>query len=296
MTVFEDLSRAATSALEKVAPSVVRIGRHGGRGCGVVAGEGLIVTNAHNLRGDETLVTFADGRQEVASVAGVDIDGDLAVIRADTAGAPAVTWSSDSASTGDVVFAVSRTLGGGERVSFGMVSGTERAFRGPRGRRIKGSLEHAAPLPRGSSGSPVVSLDGTVIGLNTNRLGDGFYLAIPADRELQDRVSGLAAGQTRARRRLGVGLAPAHVSRALRRSVGLDERDGLLVRVLEDDSPAATAAIRQGDLLVSVNGNPLSNADDLFDALDGAPDEVRIGIVRGTEELEVTVQFADNEA
>ncbi|HEX2381821.1 MAG TPA: trypsin-like peptidase domain-containing protein [Acidimicrobiales bacterium] len=296
MSVFEDLSHAATSALEAVAPSVVRIGRNGGRGCGVVVGDGLVATNAHNLRGDETLVTFADGRQDVATVAGIDIDGDLAVVRVDTGGVPAVTWSSEPASTGDVVFAVSRALGGGERVSFGMVSGTERAFRGPRGRRIKGSLEHTAPLPRGSSGGPVVSLGGTVIGLNTNRLGDGFYLAIPADQELQDRVAALTAGQARTRRRLGVGLAPAHVSRALRRSVGLDERDGLLVRVVEDDSAAAAAGIRQGDLLVSINGQPLSNADDLFDALDGAPGEVRVGIVRGTEELEVTVQFPSGQS
>jgi serine protease Do len=291
MSVFEDLSNAATSALATVAPSVVRVGRHGGRGSGVVIGDGLVATNAHNIRGDETLVTFAEGRQEVATVAAVDVDGDLAVLRVDTGGVPSVAWSPDAASTGDVVFAVSRSAGGGERVSFGMVSGTERAFRGPRGRRIKGSLEHTAPLPRGSSGSPVVSLAGQVIGINTNRLGDGFYLAIPADQELQDRLTSLASGQERTRRRLGVGLAPPHVSRALRRSVGLEERDGLLVRVVEDDSAAAAGGIRQGDLLVSVNGSPLTNADDLFDALDGAPSDVRVGIVRGTEELEVTVRF-----
>jgi serine protease Do len=291
MSVFEDLSQAATTVLEGVGPSVVRVGRHGGRGCGVVIGDGLVATNAHNIRGEQALLTFAGGREEVASVAAIDVDGDVAVLRVDTGGAPAVTWSSDGGSTGEVVFAVTRSAGGGERVSFGMVSGTERAFRGPRGRRIKGSLEHTAPLPRGSSGSPVVSLDGTVIGLNTNRLGDGFYLAIPADQELQDRLTSLAAGQTRSRRRLGVGLAPPHVSRALRRSVGLEERDGLLVRVVEDDSAAAAAGIRQGDLLVSVDGSPLTNADDLFDALDGAPDEVRVGVVRGTEDLEVTVRF-----
>ena len=292
MSLIEDLSHAATSVLENVAASVVRIGRHGGRGCGVVIGDGLVATNAHNLRGDETTVTFAGGRQATGTIAGVDIDGDLAVVRVDTGGAPAVRWSS-AASTGDVVFAVSRTLGGGERVSFGMVSGTERAFRGPRGRRIKGSLEHTAPMPRGSSGSPAVSLAGEVIGLNTNRLGDGFYLAIPADQDLQDRLASLAEGQARTRRRLGVGLAPPHVSRALRRSVGLDERDGLLVRVVEDDSPAAAAGIRQGDLLVTVDGAQLTNADDLFDALDGAPGEIRVGIVRGTDELEITVRFED---
>jgi serine protease Do len=293
MSVFDDLSEAATSVVEGVGPSVVRIGRNGGRGCGVIIGDGTVATNAHNLRGEEALVTFADGRREVATVAAVDVDGDLAVLRVDTAGAPAVTWSPESASTGAVVFAVTRTAAGGERVSFGMVSGTERAFRGPRGRRIKGSLEHTAPLPRGSSGSPVVALSGAIVGLNTNRLGDGFYLAIPADQELQDRLRSLSAGEARTRRRLGVGLAPAHVARALRRSVGLEERDGLLVRVVEDDSPAAAAGVRQGDLLVSVNGAALSNADDLFDALDGAPAEIRLGIVRGTEALELTVRFDD---
>ena len=181
--------------LEGVAPSVVRVGRHGGRGCGVVIGDGLVATNAHNLRGEQALVTFADGRQEVATVAGSMSTAILPSSGSTPPAPPRSPWSSDGGSTGDVVFAVTRSAAGGERVSFGMVSGTERAFRGPRGRRIKGSLEHTAPLPRGSSGSPVVSLDGTVIGLNTNRLGDGFYLAIPADQELQDRLSSLAAGQ-----------------------------------------------------------------------------------------------------
>ena len=202
-----------------------------------------------------------------------------------------MTWASDAPTTGAIVFAVSRTPGGGDRVSFGMVSGTERAFRGPRGRRIKGSLEHTAPMPRGSSGSPVVDLDGAVVGINTNRLGDGFYLAIPTDAELQDRFRSLAAGETRTRHRLGVGLAPAVVARKLRRSVGLDERDGLLVRVVEDDSAAASAGIREGDLLVAVDGTPLTTADDLFDALDSATADVRLSVVRGTDELDVTVHF-----
>ncbi len=293
MSVLEDLSQAATAVLEQVAPSVVRIGRNGGRGCGVVIADGLVATNAHNLRGDEATVTFAGGRQEVAAVAGIDVDGDVAVLRVDTTGAPAVTWSSATAATGAVVFAVSRTVAGGERVSFGMVSGTERAFRGPRGRRIKGSLEHTAPMPRGSSGGPVVAADGTVVGLNTNRLGEGYYLAMPADQELQERLGSLAAGQERSRRRLGVGLAPARVAKALRRSVGLEERDGLLVRVVEEGSPASAAGVREGDLIVSVNGTATTNADDLFDALDGAPDEVRLSIVRGTDDLELTVTFSD---
>src|SRR3954451_5744339 len=289
MAVLDELSSAASQVVAQVGPSVVRIGRGGGRGCGVVLADGVVATNAHNLRGEETLVSFSDGRQAIGSVAATDVDGDLAVLRVDTGGAPAVGWADASSAVGDVVFVVTRSGAGGERVSFGMVSGTERAFRGPRGRRIKGSLEHTAPLPRGSSGSPVVTATGAVVGINTNRLGDGFYLALPADGDLQTRLGSLSSGQSRARPRLRVGRAPAHGGRGLRRSVGLEERDGLLVRVVEEGSPAATAGIREGDLIAAVNGAAGSNADDLFDAMDATGD-VRLTVVRGSEEIEITVQ------
>jgi serine protease Do len=290
MPVLDELSSAASQVVTQVGPSVVRIGRGGGRGCGLVLADGVVATNAHNLRGDETLVTFSDGRQAIGSVAATDVDGDLAVLRVDTGGAPAVSWADAASAVGDVVFVVTRSAAGGERVSFGMVSGTARAFRGPRGRRIKGSLEHTAPLPRGSSGSPVVSGSGAVVGINTNRLGDGFYLALPADGELQSRLSSLSSGQSRTRPRLGVGLAPAHVARALRRSVGLTERDGLLVRVVEDGSPAANAGMREGDLIVAVNDTAVSSADDLFDAMESGSD-LRLTVVRGSDETEITVQL-----
>jgi serine protease Do len=292
MSVLEDLGAAATTALAKAGPSVVRIGRGGGRGCGVVIGDGLVATNAHNLRGEEALVTFAGGRQAVGSVAALDVDGDLAVLRVDTADAPAITMAADGAiRAGQVVFAVARSATGGERVSFGLVSGTERAFRGPRGRRIKGSIEHTAPLPRGSSGSPVVDADGAVIGLNTNRLGEGFYLALPADDELRSRLEGLATGKARVTPHLGVGLAPPHVARALFRSVGLPERDGLLVRVIEDGSPASTAGLREGDLLIAAGDKDLRSVDDLFDALDADTPSIELRVVRGTDELTITVTF-----
>jgi serine protease Do len=292
MTVLEELSSAAGAAVASVGPAVVRIGRGGGRGCGVVLSSGIVATNAHTLRGAEALVTFAGGPQAIGTVAATDIDGDLAVLRVDTGDAPNIPWSDRAPGVGDVVFAVTRSAAGGERVSFGMVSGTERAFRGPRGRRIKGSLEHTAPLPRGSSGSPVVTAAGAVVGINTNRLGDGFYLALPTDSDLKARLDALSAGESRTRPRLGVGLAPAHVARALRRSVGLDERDGLLVRVVEEGSPAEAAGIHQGDLIVAVNGTPVTTVDDVFDAIESGAGEIQVKVVRGTDELDMTVRLA----
>jgi serine protease Do len=140
----------------------------------------------------------------------------------------------------------------------------------------------------GSSGGPIVDLDGRLLGINTNRLGNGFYLAIAADAALRDKVTALGRGESPTRRRLGVGLAPSHVAQKLRRAVGLPERDGLLVREVEEDSPAATAGIAEGDLIVAVGGTPITSGDDLFDALagDGA---LEITLVRGADELTVTV-------
>ena len=178
----------------------------------------------------------------------------------------------------------------GLRVSFGLVSGTGRSFRGPRGRRIAGSVEHTAPLARGSSGGPLVDAEGRLLGINTRRLGDGFYLAMPADAALRERVGQLAAGESPVRRRLGIAVAPPFVARRLRRAVGLPERDGLLVRGVEDGSPAAAAGLTTGDLVVSANGRDLHAPDDLWAVLDGlAGDVVTVGIVRGVEELTVEV-------
>lgn len=296
--VLTELADAARAANTAVGPAVIRIGRGGGRGCGVVLGPGLVATNAHNLRDRTTTVTFADGREEQGELVGSDLDGDLAVLRVDTGDAPAVRLGSGEAATGDVVFAVARGAAGGTRVSFGIVSATERAFRGPRGRRIRGSLEHTAPLPRGSSGSPLVDASGTVVGLSTHRIGDGFYLALPADEDLRGRLDALAAGRSRRRPVLGVGLAPSTAARRLRRSVGLPERDGLLVRGVEPGGPAAEAGLNEGDLLVAAAGRELRTVDDLYDALDAAEPggSIELVVVRGTEERTVTVSFPGDDA
>ncbi|MDF2740841.1 MAG: serine protease, partial [Actinomycetia bacterium] len=249
MSVLDELEQAVREVAERVGPSVVGIGRGRGRGSGVVLADGLVATNAHNLRGEETTVVFAGDRSAVGRVAGVDVDGDLAVIAVDTGGAPAIAWADEAAAqVGSAVFALANP-GGQLRVTFGLVSAVGRAFRGPRGRRIAGSIEHTAPLPRGASGGPVVDAAGRLLGIDTNRLGDGFYLALPADADLRQRLDALGRGETAARPRLGVGIAPARVARQLRRAVGLPERDGLLVRVVEDGGPADRAGLRTGDLV-----------------------------------------------
>src|SRR5512132_3957424 len=281
MSVLDELEQAVREVAERAGPSVVGIGRGRGRGSGIVLADGMVATNAHNIRGEETTVVFDGDRSAVGRVAGVDVDADLAVIAVDTGGAPALA-----------------NPGGRLRPACGLVSAVGRAFRGPRGRRIAGSIEHTAPLPRGASGGPVVDRAGRLLGIDTNRLGDGFYLALPADAELRRRLDALGRGEATVRPRLGIGIAPARVARQLRHAVGLPERDGLLVRVVEDGGPADRAGVRTGDLVVEAGGRAVTDADELYEALDqvGEGQTLTLRVVRGTDELTVTVSFGDNGA
>jgi serine protease Do len=290
LTALADAARA----VDQVAgPSVVRVGRHGGRGCGVVIAEGHVLTNAHNLRDRTTELTFAGGRTEQGEVVAADGDGDLVVLAVDTGDAPVIGWADRATQVGDIVFTSVRTAAGGQRVTFGMTSSVHAAFRGPRGREITGSLEHTAPLVRGSSGSPLLDDGGRLVGINTARLGEGFYLAVPADADLRTRVDALLRGESPHRLVLGVGLAPLDVARQLRASVGLPPRDGLLVRAVASDSPAAAAGLQLGDLVVQAGGRPVTSIDDLHRALDAARSSrtLELGVVRGADELTVIVTF-----
>ena len=290
MNLLQDLSNAIATAATAASPGIVGIGSRL-RGSGVVVADGRVLTNAHNLRGDEVTVTFADGRSVRGRVAGTDLDGDLAVIDVDTAGIPSIAWAQAQAVVGSVVFGLSATHGGPARVTVGTVSAVNRAFRGPGGRRISGSIEHTAPMAAGSSGGPIVDASGELVGLNTHRIGEGFYLARQADADLRERVEALSAGRSVERPRLGVEVAPSHVARRLRRSVGLPERDGLLVRGIEDGSPAAGAGIREGDLIVRIAGADVADADSLLEAMAGAKGSVEVVVVRGAEELTLTADL-----
>jgi serine protease Do len=297
MAALDEIQAGIRQLADSAGPSVVGIGQRWGAGSGVVLAQGRVLTNAHNVRGDAVTVTLADGRTADGRVAGRDIDGDLAVIETDTGTAPAIRWAADPAAAGigTPVFALANPGGRGLRVTFGFVSGTGRTFRGPRGRRITGSLEHTAPLLPGSSGGPVLDGGGNLLGINTNRLGEGFYLAIPASQALRDRAGALARGESAAPPpRLGIAVAPGHVARRLRRAVGLPEADGVLIRDVEAGSPAERAGLASGDLITAVAGQPVTGIDDLFDALaTTAAGAVELTVVRGADERTVEVGFGE---
>ncbi len=286
-----DFSKAVTDVVNAVQASVVGVGP---AGSGVVVGDGLVVTNAHNVRG-EVAVTFADGRVATATVAGADLEGDLAVLSVDTSGSPTVTWSDGDVEVGEVVIGLGRPGGRSLRAGVGFITGLGLSFRGPEGRTVSGALEHSAPLAHGSSGGPVVDSEGRLVGINTHRPGEGFYLALPAGADLKARVDALARGESPRRVRLGVALAPPKAARHLRRAVGLPPRDGLLVHAVEESGPADRAGIRRGDLIVSVNGAPVTTVEELAATLVAAGEagSADLVVVRGTDELAVAVNFGE---
>ena len=291
----EDLQRIAG----ELGPAVVGLGRRWALGSGIVVAPGRVLTTAHSLRGgrhreDHVELAFASERRTSGRVVAIDPDVDLAVIEADTGNSQPLEWAEEATPPlGRAVFALANPGGLGLRVTAGFVSSSGRSFRGPRGRRIAGAIEHTAPLPRGSSGGPLVDREGRLLGINAVRVDGGLILAIPADAELRERIEGLSRGEGPRRAHLGVAVAPPRVARRLRTAVGLPEREGVLVRAVEEDTAAERAGLERGDLIVAAAGKPIERIDALYEALDGATPggQLELVVVRALEERALTVSF-----
>ena len=292
--ILTEIGETVGSVAESAGRSVVGLGGHWGMGSGVVLEDGLVLTNAHNVSPEQATVTFFDGRVEQATVMGIDVDADLALLEVGTGAAGPVAWQPEDVAPviGAPVVGLANPGGRGLRATLGLVAAADRSFRGPRGRRVAGGFEHTALAPPGASGGPVVDLDGMLIGINTRRLGRGFYLAQAATGDMRDVVTALRSGDRPQPRRLGVGLAPVEVTRRLRRTMGLDEADGLLVRLVEEGSPADVAGVKEGDVLVSAGDQSTADVDDLHRVLAVGGESLDLGLVRVNDRLTVTARFS----
>ena len=281
----------------ELGPAVIGL-REGSRGgTGVIVAAGVAVTLARNVHRDELTIRIANVDLP-ARVAGTDPTVDLAVVRFEgPPSAKPVAWAGGGeVDIGFEVYALADPSGRGLRASHGTVASAPSGMRGPAGRIIEGAIEHTAPVPRGSGGSPLVNADGLILGLNAIRRDEGFVVAWPA-AVLRDRVAALAAGARTAPPRLGVALAGPRQARRLRAAVGLEPVDGLLVRGVEVGSPADRSGILRGDVIVAVDGLPLTGPDPLYAALDRAGDrEFELEVVRGTDRLTLATRLeADDE-
>lgn len=299
MPAITELEGALQAAANRTGPAVVGLGRGWRGGSGVVVRPGLVLTSAHNLRHEEATVIFSDERRETGSIAGSDPDLDVALIEVETGEIEPVSWEAPESEVplGKAVFALANPGGRGLRVTAGFVSNATRSFRGPRGRRIAGAIEHTAPMARGSSGGPLIGADGQLLGVNTARVDPGLILAVPAGALLRQRIDAIAKGEQPKAVRLGVALAPPRVARRLRRAVGLPERDGLLIRAVERGSAAERAGLERGDLIVMAQGRATERLDALYEALDEAADvdTLQLEIVRGSDEQTVAVGLTEED-
>lgn len=274
--------------------AVVGVGRGWRVGSGVVVAPNTVLTAARHADADGTTVTFADGSTEAAEVAGIDRERGLAVLRVETGEAKPIEWADSDfdPAIGTPIFALANPGGRGLRATAGFVSAAARDLRGPRGRRIQGAIEHTAPLPRGAAGGPLLNIEGKLAGINLLRSEGGLILALGA-AGLSELAGQLSRGEEVERPTLGVAVAPPWVARKMRRAVGLPERDGLLVRGVDADSPAGRAGIERGDLIVGAAGADVDGIDALHRSLEEAADGgLALTIVRGTDEREVEVDLA----
>jgi serine protease Do len=290
------------STLERVVseqgPAVVGVGRGWRVGSGVVIAPGRVLTAAHRA-GDAVTTTFADGREESGEPLAADRDLDLAVLAVETGDIDAPEWAPpETAAVGAPVVALGNPGGRGLRATLGFLAAADRSFRGQRGRRVTGAVEHTAPLPRGSAGGPLLDAEGRLLGVNLLRLDGGLIIAVSVAGGLRDTVDRLSRGEEPARPRLGVAVAPSRVARRMRRAVGLPERDGVLVRAVEDGSPAARSGIARGDLIVAVSGREVDGIDSLHRALEEASGNggIELTLVRGTDEREIDVDLGGKES
>jgi serine protease Do len=290
--ILARLGESVASAAERAGAAVVGVGRGWRVGSGVVVGPERILTAARHASPEGTTVTFSDGRSERAEVAGLDRELGIAVLSVEGAGDPLV-WAPDDfePAIGDPIFALANPGGRGLRATAGLVASSPRSFRGPRGRRIVGAIEHTAPLPRGSAGGPLLDSSLRLAGLNMLRSEGGLILALGAAAGLREAAERLGRGEEVRRPTLGVAVAPPWVARKMRRAVGLPEREGLLVRGVEEGSPAGRAGIERGDLIVAAAGAEIDGIDALHRSLESAGDGLELTIVRGSDERAVAVDL-----
>jgi S1-C subfamily serine protease len=306
--LLDAYSNAVVSAAEKISPSVVKIDvaqaaktrtgesreRQGGGSGFVFTPDGLILTNSHVVHSASRIgVSLPDGRRFPAHTIGDDPATDLAVIRIDAPSLPvAPLGDSQRLRVGQLVIAIGNPYGFQYTVTAGVVSALGRSLRSYSGRLIEDVIQTDASLNPGNSGGPLVTADGQVVGVNTATImgaqGLCFAIGINTAKFVAGRI--LQHGRIR-RSYIGVEAQTTPLHRRLIRFYDLPKESGVVVASVEENSPAKRAGLREGDVIVALDGAPVAGVDDLHRLLTDAKVGVssRMTILRWTEKLELNV-------
>lgn len=261
-------SNQLADAVEKIGPALVQVnGRQRQAASGVVFAENLVLTADHVLeREDDLTIETHDGRTLPAQFVGRDPGTDLAVLRvADLNIAPA-TVASAPARVGQMLLAVGRPSNSGAMASIGIVSAIGGPVRSRRGTMLERYIQtDATPYP-GFSGGPLIDAQGAMIGITTTGLASGVALGIPADLALRTAETLSHQGHVK-RGFLGISSQPVPIPASQR--AGRSQERGLLVVMVEDNSPAQAAGLLVGDILVGFDGQTITDTDELQALLGG---------------------------
>ena len=293
LSALSALSDGMADAVEQVGPKVVRVnGRRRRPASGVVYAPDMVLTASHVLEREEDLsVGTQDGRILPAWFVGRDPSADLAVLRVEGLDFDATTPAEGTARVGQLALALgSSSRSEGPRASLGVVSAVGGPLRTSRGTRLERYIQtDATPYP-GFSGGPLIDAQAKVLGIMTAGWARGAALAIPAD--VAWRVARTLESRGSAKRGyLGILSQPVHLPDAQRS--GLTQRGGLLVVGVEDDSPAGLGGVLIGDILATLDDQPVEDTEDLLVLLTGerVGQKVPVNVVRGGElqTLELTI-------
>ena len=302
--LLDAYSEAVVGAVERVSPSVVKIdvqhedrrGRAEGSGSGFVfTTDGFALTNSHVVHGaSKVSAVLADGRRVPATLVGDDPDTDLAVVRLAADGVPPATLGeSRRVRVGQVAIAIGNPFGFHATVTTGVVSALGRSLRAQSGRLIDDVLQTDASLNPGNSGGPLVNTRGEVIGVNTAMIlpAQGICFAIAVDLAKFVATSLIRDGRI-VRAWIGVAGQNARLRRHLVRRHDLAHESGVLVLSVEKGSPAERTLLRDGDVIVSLAGQPVAGVDDLHKLLAGNAIGVRtsITVLRNSELVTLEIE------
>jgi S1-C subfamily serine protease len=305
--LLDSYSRTVSGVVEKVRPTVVNIRVHhlgrergggpdaGGSGSGfIIAPDGYILTNSHVVHDAGKIeVALADGRSSGATLVGDDPETDLAVLRINASHLVHVNLGdSRSVRVGQIAIAIGSPLGFQQTVTAGVVSALGRSMRSKSGRLIDNVIQTDAALNPGNSGGPLVNSRGEVIGVNTAIIlpAQGICFAIASNTA--EFVAAWLMKEGRIRRSwIGVAGQNVPIHARVVRFHRLGVNHGALVVGFEPGSPASRAAVREGDIIVAFNNEPVSGIDDLHRHLVAAAIGVpaRLTVIRHTEKLDLTV-------
>ncbi|MGA2195987.1 MAG: DegQ family serine endoprotease [Bryobacteraceae bacterium] len=280
-------------------PREPREQREQGLGSGVIVSpEGYILTNNHVVEGaTDVKVTLSDKREFKARVIGTDPKTDIAVLKIDASGLPAIViGDSSKIQIGDYALAVGNPFGVGKTVTMGIVSATGRTGLGIEA--YEDFIQTDAPINPGNSGGALINDRGELVGINTAILahgsegnqGIGFAVPVNLARTVMDQI--LKNGKVT---RAYLGIIPQDVTPAMAKAFGEKEPHGALVGDVSPDSPALRSGLLKGDIILELNGKPVEDANQLRMSISMmSPDaSVTLKVFRNGAEREVAVKLAE---